>query len=662
MKYRQEIDGLRALAVVPVIFFHAGFGVFSGGFVGVDVFFVVSGYLITSIILAELDVDGFSILGFYERRARRILPALFLVLGTCQLLAWYWLPPVDMKSFAQSVAAVSLFGSNILFWHQSGYFDVAVKLKPLLHTWSLAVEEQFYLLFPLLLIWARRLRQSWTFTLLLFVSLISLSVAQWGIAHAPTAAYFLLPARAWELMLGALVAVHLARRQTPSRLSPAITSGLGMAGAALILGSAILFDESTPFPGFYALVPTVGAALIILFAGPENHIGRWLSSKAMVGAGLLSYSAYLWHQPMFAFARHKTYEEPSAWTFAALIAATWMLAYLSWRFVEQPFRRKNAVDRRTVFSLAMTGSVLLCVGGILGHVSNGFENRVTAQPFLVFQYQPEKLGYLQCDDKALLGGEPLNYCNKSSRGPVNAALIGDSHAEDKYYGLEKVDPYRRWLLVGNSSCPPLLGVQVEADQKKCREKFEKIVAWVSAQPGISTVVLSFFGQYPLTTAYAADHRVKKVGPDVVKISSEEFAGVSRSEMFYAGLVKTVQTLIQHGKQVVVLQDIPELPFFPVDCVKAQRDCDMPVQDTLTRQTLHRQMLVQLQKKFPEIRVFDPTPLFCDAQRCNFKKDGTILYRDSHHLTLVGSEYYGRQFVSWLGSGGAVAVHTLQQRN
>jgi peptidoglycan/LPS O-acetylase OafA/YrhL len=234
MIYRKEIDGLRALAVLPVILFHAGFELFSGGFIGVDVFFVISGYLITTIILAELEQGKFSLINFYERRARRILPALFLVMFVCIPFAWFWLLPSDMKDFSQSLVAVSFFASNILFWRESGYFDAAAELKPLLHTWSLAVEEQYYVLFPLFLMLFWKLGKRWILLTLGLAFLASLALAQWAAYAKPSAAFYLLPTRGWELLIGAFTAFYLSQ---PKRKEFGKTAGEvgGCLGLALIL-------------------------------------------------------------------------------------------------------------------------------------------------------------------------------------------------------------------------------------------------------------------------------------------------------------------------------------------------------------------------------------------------------------------------------------------
>ena len=372
MDYRREIDGLRALAVLPVILFHAGFETFSGGFVGVDVFFVISGYLITSIILSELEQGKYSIVNFYERRARRILPALFLVMLVCIPFAWFWLLPRDMKDFSQSLAAVSVFASNILFWRESGYFDKAAELKPLLHTWSLAVEEQFYVLFPLFLMLFWRLGKRWILILLAVVFVASLCVAQslthsqWGSLAKTAASFFLLPTRGWELLIGAFAAFYLSKANR-TEFSRCVGEVGGWVGVALILYSVFAYSKATPFPGFYALVPTVGTVVIILFATQQTTVGNFLGNKAFVGVGLISYSAYLWHHPLFAFARHRSVSEPSHLVFAVLSIVSLILAYFSWRYVEAPFRNKEIHSRVRVFAYSIIGSFFFICVGLAGH-------------------------------------------------------------------------------------------------------------------------------------------------------------------------------------------------------------------------------------------------------------------------------------------------------
>ncbi|MDO9472042.1 MAG: acyltransferase [Caulobacter sp.] len=332
MKYRPEVDGLRAIAVVPVVLFHSGLGLMPGGFIGVDIFFVISGFLITSIISSELERDQFSLVSFYERRARRILPALVLVCLVCVPFAWAWLLPRELKDFGQSLAAVATFSSNILFWREEGYFSAAAELKPLLHTWSLAVEEQFYILFPPALWLAYRLARRHVVVLLVLAAIVSLALSEWGWRTAPSANFFLLPSRAWELLIGAIAAlVHWA----PSRR---IANGLSLLGLVLVAGSLATFSEAVPMPSALGLFPIVGTALILLFGRTGTWVAALLSLKPFVWIGLISYSAYLWHQPLFAFARIRSISEPAPALMLALCALSLLLAWLSWRFVEAPWR------------------------------------------------------------------------------------------------------------------------------------------------------------------------------------------------------------------------------------------------------------------------------------------------------------------------------------
>ena len=331
MQYRREIDGLRAVAVLPVILFHAGFSVFSGGYVGVDVFFIISGYLITSILISELEEERFSIARFYERRARRILPALFVVMLACLPFAYMWMFPSQLKDFAQSLVAVVFFGSNFLFWHESGYFAADAEIKPLLHTWSLAVEEQYYIVFPIFLLLAWRFGRNKMFWSVVVIAAISLLLAEWGWRNKPSANFYLAPTRAWELFAGSICAFLTVGRTLKSNN---VLSGIGLAA---IIFAIFTFDKNTPFPSVYALVPVVGTALIILFGRQGTLVATLLSMRVFVGIGLISYSAYLWHQPLFAFARLGSLTEPSHILMAVLAVAALLLAWVTWRWVEQPF-------------------------------------------------------------------------------------------------------------------------------------------------------------------------------------------------------------------------------------------------------------------------------------------------------------------------------------
>lgn len=320
MKFRREIDGLRTVAVALVIAFHAGFSAFSGGFIGVDIFFVISGYLITSIIWTQLSQVKFSFWHFYIRRIRRVLPALFFVVASTLPFAWILLLPHELDSFSKSVIATILFVSNIFFWNEVGYFDITADLKPLLHTWSLSVEEQFYLIYPLIisLVWGFGKKTVILFLIVAAISsflssLITFSSPQF--LHRitePSASFFLLTGRFWELLLGGGLAIFMIENKSKLLLMKQLVKEVfSLLGIFAIVLTSTFYIKDTSFTGAHILLGTLGASLAIVFCDQNTVVGRFLGGKILSGLGLLSYSAYLWHQPIFAFYRVYSIETPS---------------------------------------------------------------------------------------------------------------------------------------------------------------------------------------------------------------------------------------------------------------------------------------------------------------------------------------------------------------
>lgn len=376
MKYRPEIDGLRALAVIPVILFHAGFEIFSGGFVGVDVFFVISGYLITSIIIEDLEHSRFNLLHFYERRARRILPALFFIMIFCFPFALVWMLPNQMKDFSQSLIAVSLFVSNFLFWVEDGYFGPNSEEKPLLHTWSLAVEEQFYLLFPIFLIFAWRFGRNKAFWMIFIMAAISFFLCEnikWGWEEKLVAKFYLAPTRAWELLIGSITAFIIKKKGLKKN------NFFAICGLVAIIFSIFIYSESTPFPSIYTTLPVFGSTLLILYGEKETLVARILSTKIFVGLGLISYSAYLWHQPLFAFTRIRLLKQPPEFLMICLSILSIIIAFFTWKFIEKPFRNPIFLSRKKIFITSLLGAVIFILVGLLGHLSNGFKERFSEE-------------------------------------------------------------------------------------------------------------------------------------------------------------------------------------------------------------------------------------------------------------------------------------------
>ena len=466
MKYRAEIDGLRALAVLPVILFHAGFEWFSGGFVGVDIFFVISGYLITTIIISEMAEGKFSIINFYERRARRILPALFFVMAACLPFAWLWLTPSDLEDFGQSLVAVSTFSSNILFWRESGYFDTAAELKPLLHTWSLAVEEQYYILFPIFIILTWRLGLKWVLILLSIVFLVSLGAAQWSAYNAPDAAFYLLPTRGWELLVGVFAAFYL--KYNTYLKSHSINQALSLLGFGMIVFSIIAFDKKTPFPSLYTLIPTIGTGLLILCAVPKTVIHKLLSLKFIVGIGLISYSAYLWHQPLLAFAKHVFSEEVPELLMLCLCLMSLVAAWFSWRFIETPFRNRKRFDRASIFRLSAVGILMFSTIGLTLHFTNGLE-RLWLLSYSIEERRIYEIIKLNTDydmydrmyssncklwakDVSDLPIAEFDQCSERFGSPL--VVLGDSHAMTVYNIFARSEAYEFVVGLSQVNCRP----------------------------------------------------------------------------------------------------------------------------------------------------------------------------------------------------------------
>ncbi len=480
MQYRREIDGLRALAVIPVILFHAGFELFKGGFVGVDVFFVISGYLITTIILSELEKGKFSIVNFYERRARRILPALYIVMLVCIPFAWFLLLPSDMKDFSKSLVAVSVFASNILFWKESGYFDTAAELKPLLHTWSIGVEEQYYTIFPLFLILFWKLGKRWVIVALGLVFVASLALAQWALYAEPSAAFFLLPARGWELLIGAFAAFYISSANR-KEFGRGLSECGGWLGVALILFAVFAYSKATPFPGIYSFVPTFGTVLIILFATQKTTTGKFIGNKVFVGIGLVSYSAYLWHQPLFAFAKAYTFNLLSITHIIALIFLSFAFAYLSFKYVETPFRVKSKITRIRIFLLSLFGILFFVCVGILGHVKDGFPgaHALTNQAIGDWQH-PGNLG------KTNING----FYKFNTYKPIDVLFFGDSHAEQFAPLASEIDKlgFNIGFLSGGG-CPPVPNL-LDDLHPHCFSLFETLNKVLRVENNIKKIVIS----------------------------------------------------------------------------------------------------------------------------------------------------------------------------
>lgn len=673
MEYRREIDGLRALAVVPVVLFHAGFSHFGGGFVGVDIFFVISGYLITSIILQDVNSGCFSTADFYERRVRRILPALFLVMAACIPVAWIWLLPIDMKSFSQSLIAVTAFVSNVFFWSETGYFDISAELKPLLHTWSLSVEEQYYLLFPIFLTLIWRAGKQWVFFILLLIFLTSLSLSYWGTYEKPAATFYLLPTRGWEILLGCLVAFYLTFRGYPP-LSLVWRNFLGAIGFIMIVGAVFLFDKGTPFPGLNALIPTMGASLIILSAMPDTAIGKLLGNKFFVGIGLISYSAYLWHQPLFAFAR-QIQSQPTPILFGLLSLLSFVLAFFSWKYVETPFREKKRFTRKRIFLFAAIGSAIFLAIGLGGHLSDGYRVR--------FSFPPN-IEWMSLSDKISVNGEVCKLTsNKRYEGLLTCefgridsaktvVLYGDSHAQAISQAVhERMSDLGYKVILVDSGCGVIFDItsNAGADPRKfyesCNQRFEQVRRLITENQAVTLLATRWTFQY-----FPIDGVVETLGFDnglggVEKIGYRENLAVLADGTLSASAMhkkvatkKLIDGLATASNKLFLIYPIPEIGWdiFKENIEYYQREGKVlqelayPYQRYLERNAFVLDILNQEINKYPSVIPIRADHIFCEEiQRefCVAQKGGIPYYYDDDHLSDVGSGMVVDEFASLL---------------
>ncbi|MCK0171444.1 acyltransferase [Aliiroseovarius sp. S1123] len=639
MIYRPEIDGLRCVAVIPVILFHAGLPLFSGGYVGVDVFFVISGYLITSIILSDLEADRFSIRNFYERRARRILPALVFVLIFSLPFAYIWMLPGELIAFGKSLIATVFFGSNILFWRESDYFGAAAELKPLLHTWSLAVEEQFYLFFPPIFAFLVRRRKMLLIPTMLVTILASLALAEWGARHAPSATFYLLPTRLWELLIGSLLAVYSVHsvRQVPKLLA----NSLSFVGLSLVMLAIFGFNSYTPMPSVWTLVPVVGTALILGFAHKQTWTARLLSMPPLVGIGLISYSAYLWHQPVLAFARIRLITEPDGILLIGILVLTFFLAWLSWRFVEQPFRGSSplleggqSIGLATVATIAIVtliGATLIIGDGLDGRRTPSGSN---FSDFADFDdvLAPNYGLHPDCD----VGQFTLSPNCRTSDEPV-LALWGDSFAMHLAQALQVRTSSPSMVQLTLSQCGPIPNLAAQGSitsWQDCLGFNDSALNWILNQPSIRTVVIS--SPFDQTLRDLRDRNGNIIAdPDV------------RRDAISNELTSLSTLLASVGKNLIVVSPPPRTGADLGLCFvrnhlmgNAVDTCDFPVEDHHIFSFASRHLLQVVSQT---VRVVWLENFLCEAGTCRVTLDGVPVYRDVGHLSVDGSTKLGATF-------------------
>jgi peptidoglycan/LPS O-acetylase OafA/YrhL len=653
--YRPDVDGLRALAILSVVAFHANAAWLPGGFIGVDIFFVISGYLITKIIAKDIAHGNFSIARFYVRRAKRILPALFTVLVASWLLGLLLLTPNELSNLGKSIAATTGFVSNITFWREIGYFDIAAERKPLLHTWSLAVEEQFYLVWPLVLVYVSRTRLNRRHLLLALIAL-SFALSAYAVVRQPPAAFFLIPTRAWELLIGAMLALGVFA--PPANAS--IRNACAATGLALIATGLIRLDHNSAFPGWNALYPCLGTALLI-HAGEqgENVLSRHLlARRPVVFIGLVSYSFYLWHWPLLALGRITQRGDLSQIQSLSLLAIAFLLSVLTWHFVETPFRARKPVATAAPI-LARYGLVSVLVGalGISTHLADGFIDlahtevaraelaRRDGNPLsgtcLRWQAQTGELAGTEC-------------VTDSDRFPARIVLWGDSHADALAPGL--VDYAKRHgralYQLTMASCPPLLGARVEGPVGHfdgCTKFNEDVIRYITQTPAVEVVALS-----ARWTVYTENKRVSKEdsGPITYLVDETDRARTSETSrrVFARTLDNTVAALRASGKKVVILGPVPALGINIPTCLArnylplgGQKSCAALFERVAARNEATIKVIQAVTVAHPGVCVFYPHTVLCNQKECPGTHGDKILYVDDDHLSATGAIALSQHF-------------------
>ncbi|MDH3428430.1 MAG: acyltransferase [Gammaproteobacteria bacterium] len=660
-KYRPDIDGLRAVAVLSILFYHMGVARFSGGYVGVDIFFVISGYLITSIIVRELAAGEFSIARFYERRVRRILPALTVVVVATLLLGLVLLSPAQLEELGRSAAATSVFSSNIFFFLGSGYFEGSSELKPLLHTWSLAVEEQYYIFFPFLLMFIAK-RHSARFG----VWLISLGVVSllaciiWTRSNAP-AAFYLIPFRAWELLIGSVLALRL----VPKPAGPGMRNALALLGASLMLTSVFVYTPETRFPGAAAALPTLGTAFIIhAGSGGKTFVNRALGIRPMVFVGLISYSLYLWHWPIVVFAKQYLINEWTDLESGVILLVILLLSTLSWRFVETPFRNRRLFGpRERLFTVFAAVSVVLIGTSLSVVLMKGFPGRDAATPLSeIIAADPGWQHWKNCEEAGEKDIPVPELCAiGAEQVPPSFMFWGDSHALAMASAIN-LSAQRNGvagLLAVRTACPPLLSVD-RRGETSCHEFNQSILAYLAARPDIETVILA--ARWAFSTSGT---RYKNEPGDSVTLADlgvDASASTGNAAVFERGLRRTVTALSERGKNVVLVTQVPEVGHDVPSASYAARLTGRDVNAMIAPTTgEYRERNAEATRVFDALRtqstvtVIDPSQLLCDEQHCRIVVDATPLYRDDHHLSLRGCVLISHLFDELL-------AHSAQSRN
>lgn len=658
IKYRPDIDGLRAVAVLSVVGFHAFPEVVRGGFIGVDVFFVISGFLISTIIFQGLRDGGFDFVDFYSRRIKRIFPALLLVLSASYAFGWVALFSDEYKQLGLHIMGGAGFFSNFLLWNEVGYFDNAAETKPLLHLWSLGIEEQFYVLWPLLAWWAWRRRLN-IFFLVVAIACGSFYLSIKEIDVDSAAAFYLPQSRFWELACGGLLAwlaVFCGKTPLLNKTSADIGGAVGvlknitekrlrnfkdvssLLGFLLLIYGFLRINRGLDFPGVWALVP-VGGAMLIINAGPEAWVNKKVfANKIMVWVGLISFPLYLWHWPLLSFARIVGSEFPSWDVRAVAVLISVALAWLTYVLVERPVRFGGRGGLKVVLLVGLM--VLVGCTGYNLYKAEGYEARIWVKDHKNSKNELIRTPAVDMSCLSLFDNKtPLfPYCRFTNVGAADTvAIIGDSHAHVAYPGIAEILAlnHKNTLLLANSNCPPLLGRasgRNDSERRACGERISSILEILISRADVGKVVIFTRGPVYITGTEPAKGDVDVMGE--AKIPAQEFQ---------VGLQRTIDKLVSAGKAVYYVAENPELDHLAESCVVRPlrfkvKDC-RPLADTVRARHASYLEAVRGLERVTLVESFDK---FCPQEKCVVFNDGVLLYADADHLSVAGSRFQAKE--------------------
>ena len=630
LRYLKDLDGIRAIAVVSIIFYHFFPKQVPGGFIGVDIFFVLSGFLITRIITDAINDGLFNLRDFYFRRVSRIFPSLILVLIVTTFFSWFVLFPDEFLNLSKHIKAAATFSSNILLWKENGYFEIASERKPFLHLWSLGIEGQFYLAWPLLLILIHKLNISKASSILFILISSFLFMLIYG-SKDPSGDFYLPFGRVWEFCSGSiLIFFH-------KNLNVKLSNILSLFGATLIFAGLGLAAPKG-YPDLFTIIPVLGASFLIV--ARNSYLNKnILSSRLFVTLGLISFPLYLWHWPILVISRMFYAGELTFINSLTLFSLSILFSLITYFFIEKRFQNQGWYASNflilLMFLIYLTSNII--------DFNLGFRNRAFVQNYfevfeehdLIWDEFLKHINAKGCNQFTKDVPRPKNYqsmtyCAASKSNLPNAVIFGDSHSADKFYGLVGADSRNNWMLLGNSSCPIDLAFNLQTpsnprlinDTEGCQEKFESIIEFINNNENFKKIVISFANY-------------EDIDEDKTAISLHDALG----KMNWS------------NRQIFILIDTPQLKINPRDCIR-QKSLKCTYEDYEQHlknfQSKQYRIFYKLIEEYPQLYIYDPTDSFCQKNsNCLLSFHDKSLYYDLHHLTLWGSTYYAIDFLRYL---------------